>query len=298
MFGRFLSAWEAPLKGIVGGMEWARGFVETVNVEARTFLRRADDLFRLAPVRRVRFLDVGTSLGRLMDCPYLARLTAVAIFAQHIDERLTRALVTSPHLGGLRSLNVGRNRVGDRRAERLAWSPRFRNLVELDLGDNAVGDLDASHRRTLNFGNLEVLELRRNEVTRAGLGDLCSSPTLRSLRRIGLSLNYVGSPRDWTMPAAGVVALRSLDLTENVLSAEGVGAVTALPGLGDLTDLELSRNELGNAGAAVLAGWPGAASLRRLMLVETQIGDDGAQALARSPYLFRLVHLNLSENDP
>src|SRR5215211_5846586 len=43
LFGRHLSTWEAPLKAIVGGMEWARGFVETVNVEARVFLRRAPD---------------------------------------------------------------------------------------------------------------------------------------------------------------------------------------------------------------------------------------------------------------
>ena len=296
-FGRYLSAWEAPLKGIVGGMEWARGFVETVNVEARTFLRRATDLFRLAPVRRIRFLDVGTNLGRLMDSPFLGRLTALTIFAQHIDERLTRALVESPHLDGLRTLNIGRNRVGDRGAERLAWSPRFRNLTELDLSDNAVGDLGMrAVAGAANLENLEVLELRRNEVTRAGLGDLCSSPVLKNLRRLGLALNYVGSPRDWAPPPAGGVSLRSLDLTDNVLAAEGVAVVTALPGLGDLLDLDLSRNDFGNAGAAVLAGWPGAASLRKLLLAETRIGDDGARALAQSPYLFRLTDLNLSEN--
>jgi uncharacterized protein (TIGR02996 family) len=296
-FGRYMSAWEAPLKPVVGGMEWARGFVETVNVEARTFLRRAAELFRLAPVRRVRFLDVGTSLGRLMESPYLARLTALTIFAQHTDERLTRALVESPYLDGLRTLNIARNRVGDRGAERLAWSPRFRHLTELDLSDNAVGDLGLrAVAGAANLENLEVLELRRNEVTRAGLGDLCSSPVLKSLRRLGLSLNYVGSPRDWTPPTAGVVSLRSLDLTDNVLSAEGVGVVISMPGLGDLTDLDLSRNDLGNAGAAILAGWPGLTSLRKLLLAETQIGDDGARALARSPYLFRLTDLNLSEN--
>lgn len=296
-FGRYLSAWEVPLKGLVGGMEWARGFVETVNVEARMFLRRAADLFRLAPVRRVRFLDVGTSLGRLMDNPHLARLTALAIFAQHIDERLTLALVESPHLDGLRTLNVGRNRVGDRGAERLAWSPRFRRLVELDLGDNTVGDLGLrAIAGSANLANLESLELRRNEVSRAGLGEVCASPALKGLRRLGLAINYVGTPRDWTPRPAGVVALRSLDLSENVMSAEGMGVVTALPGLRDLTDLILSGNDVGNAGSAVLAGWPGAASVRRLLLAGTQIGDDGARSLARSPYLFNVADLDLSDN--
>ncbi|MBO0698035.1 MAG: TIGR02996 domain-containing protein [Zavarzinella sp.] len=297
LLAQYHARWSEPLRGVAGWTEFRRGFVETVNIETRTFLRRAPDLFRLAPVRHVRLLDVGSSLPRLADCPHLARLSALTIYAQHIDERLTQVLVESPHLEGLRALNLGRNRIGDRGAERLAWSPRFRNLTALDLSDNVLGDTGlGAIAESSNLGRLETLELRRNEVTRVGLGYVCSSPVLTRLRQLGLALNYVGAPHEWSPPPCGAVALASLDLCENGLTPEGAHVVTALPGLGDLARLDLGHNEIGNGGAAVLAGWPGASALRVLNLPGNRIGDDGVRALARSAYMGQLTELNLSDN--
>jgi uncharacterized protein (TIGR02996 family) len=297
LLARYHARWSEPLKGVAGWTEFRRGFVETVNIEARTFFRRAPDLFRLAPVRHVRLLDVGSSLPRLADCPHLARLSALTIYAQHIDERLARVLVESPYLEGLRALNVGRNRVGDRGAERLAWSPRFRNLTALDLSDNTLGDTGlAAIAESSNLGRLETLELRRNEVSRIGLGYVCSSPVLAQLRHLGLALNYVGAPHEWAPPRGGSAALSSIDLSENGLTGEGAGVVAALPGLGELARLDLGHNEIGNGGAAVLAAWPGAAALHVLNLPGNRIGDDGVRALARSSYLQRLTDLDLSDN--
>jgi uncharacterized protein (TIGR02996 family) len=297
LLARYHAQWSEPLKGIAGWAEFRRGFVETVNIETRTFLRRADDLLRLAPVRHVRLLDVGSSLPRLADCPQLGRLSALTIYAQHIDERLTRVLAESPHLDGLRALNIGRNRVGDRGAERLAWSPRFRNLTELDLSDNALGDTGlAAVAESSNLGRLETLELRRNEVSRIGLGYLCASPALTRVRHLGLALNYVGAPHEWTPRQGGACALESLDLSENGLTGDATEVITSLPGLGQLARLNLGHNEIGNGGAALLAGWPGAIALRVLKLPANRIGDDGVRALARSPHLRQLTDLDLSEN--
>lgn len=297
LLARYHARWSDPLKGIAGWTEFRRGFVDTVNIDGRSFLRRADDLFRLAPVRHVRFLDIGGTLERVTEAPQLARLTALTIYAQHIDERLARCLAESPHVAGLRALNIGRNRVGDRGVERLAWTPRFRELAVLDLSDNAVGDGGA---RTLaessNLGNLESLELRRNDLTRAGLGYLCSSPALTRLRHLGLSHNHLRTPRDWSPPQGGSVALESLDLTENGLTGDGIPVLTALPGLGRFIRLDLGHNEIGNGGAAALAEWPGAATLRVLRLADNRIGDDGAQSLARSMYFHQLTELDLSDN--
>lgn len=297
LLARFHVPWSDPLKGIAGWTEFRRGFVETVNIDGRSFLRRADDLFRLAPVRHVRILDIGGTLERVAASPQLTRLTALTVYAQHIDDRLARCLVESPHLGGLRALNLGRNRIGDRGVERLAWTPRFRELAALDLSDNGVGDLGA---RTLaessNLANLEWLELRRNEITRAGLGYFCSSTFLTRLRHLGLAQNHVRTPREWTAPKGGIVKLGSLDLTDNGLTEDGVGLVTALPGLEELRRLDLGHNEIGSGGAAVLAAWPGAASLRSLHLANNRIGDEGTRSLARSPYLHQLTELDLSDN--
>ena len=277
MLTRHRVRWSEPFRGLAGDAEFRRGFVETAVVDGRTFVRRAAELFRLAPLRHVRLLDVGSSLTRLMASPFLARLSAITIFGQHIDQRLTQALVESPHLDGLRSLNLARNRIGLRGVEQLAWSPRFRNLIDLDLADNAIGDTAArAIAESSNLGSLQSLDLRRNELSRSGLASLCASATLFQLRRLGLALNYVGTPQQCSMLPYGAVALASLDLSENGLTPEGVQWVTTLPGLGKLEWLVLDRNEIGNGGAALLSRWSGAASLQSLSLLTNRIGDSGA----------------------
>ena len=112
-----------------------------------------------------------------------------------------------------------------------------------------------------NLASLASLELRRNELTRAGLGYLCASAALSRLRHLGLAESRP-DPAEWTPPQGGVVALASLDLTENGLTEDGVGMVCGLPGLGELARLDLGHNEIGNSGAAVLGSWAGAASLQ------------------------------------
>ena len=297
LIDRHRAEWSEPLKGIAGWAEFRRGFVETVNIETRKFLSRGARLFDLAPVRHVRFLDVGGNLPRLTASPLLARLSAITLYAQHLGDELAPALVSSPHLAGLRHLNIGRNHIGDRGVQRLARSPRFEQLVGMDLSDNAIRDPGIrALAESSNLRNLAALELRRNELTRAGLGRLCSSGTLAALRELGAGLNYVGAPHDGEAPAPGVVALRSLDLSETGLDAEGVREVIRLPGLMNLERLDLGRNQAGNAGASLLANWSGASSLRFLQLAGNRIGDDGARALARSRYLFNLTDLDLSDN--
>jgi uncharacterized protein (TIGR02996 family) len=297
LLARHHARWSEPLRGVASTAEFRRGFAETVFIDAKTFLLRADELFQLAPVRQIRFLDIGSNLGRLMESPHLAQLSSVTIYAQHMGEDLTRALVDSPHLGELRSLSIGRNRVGDRGAERLAWSSRFRNLTSLDLSDNTIGDTGArAIASSSNLANLEALELRHNELSRAGLGALCGSTALTHLSQLGLGLNYVGALQERDPPAPGKVALKALDLSENALTPEGMRMLTHLPGLGELSRLVLSNNGLGNAGATTLSGWSGAASLESLTLAGNRIGDEGALELARSPYFFRLIDLDLSDN--
>ena len=294
LLARHHAPWSEPLRGVAGWAEFRRGFVETVNVEARIFLRRAEELFHLAPVRQVRFLDIGSNLGRLMDSPHLARLSAVTIYAQHMGEDLTRAAVDSPHLGELRSLVIGRNRVGDRGAERLAWSSRFCNLTSLDLSDNTIGDTGAlAIAGSSNLSKLESLELRHNEMSRAGLGSLCASNTLTRLGQLGLGLNYVGSHQEWEPPVGGRVALKSLDLSENALTPEGMTMLTHLPGLSDLRRLVLSNNGLGNEGAGTIANWSGG-KLNRLSWPAIASATRAQNWPVAIP--LRLNDLDLSEN--
>ena len=294
---RFHAAWSEPVRGIAGWAEFRRGFIETVNIEARQFLLHAAALFRLAPIRHVRFLDVGSTLRRLTESAFLARLSAITIFAQHLNEDLTKALTESPHLGAVRHLNVGRNRVGDRGAERLAASPRFRTLTHLDLSHNAIGDTGVrAIAYSTNLAGLESLELRRNELSRAGLATLLASPVLTRMGYLGLGSNSVGAPLELTPQAGSSVSLKELDLSENGMTADSTRRLTESPGLAALARLDLQNNEVGNEGASALADWSGAAALRVLHLADNRIGDEGARALAHSTYLHNLTELDLSDN--
>jgi uncharacterized protein (TIGR02996 family) len=297
LLARHHAEWSEPLRGLAGSAEFRRGFIESVIVDAATFLRRTNDLFQQAPIGHVQFLDVSSCLHELMACPELSRLSAITISAQHIGERLARALIESPHVTGLRSLNLNRNRIGDRGAERLSWSRRWSTLNELDLSDNGIGDAGArALAASSNLAQVASLELRHNEVSLAGLAYLCASRSLTHLKNLGLRLNYAGVWMALPTVRAGAVHLSSLDLSENGLSPVGIEALTNFPGLGDLARLTLEKNEIGNDGVARLADWSGAVSLRSLLLSGNWIGDDGARSLARSPYLYQLADLDLSDN--
>lgn len=297
LLARHHARWSDPLRGLAGSTEFRRGFVESVIIEAGVFLRRAGDLFRLAPVAHVHFLDVGSCLEQLMTSPFLGRIADMTIGAQHIGERLARALSGSAHLDRLRSLNLYRNRIGDRGARQLLWSRPWPGLTDLDLSDNGIGD-DGARALAIstNIAGLESLELRHNEVTLAGLGHFCGSKTLTRLRHLGLRLNFAGFWMARPSRSAGALELASLDLSENSLAPAGVEELTRLPGLSKLARLALEKNEIGSDGVARLANWPGAASLRSLLLSGNRVGDDGARNLARSPFLKQLIDLDLSDN--
>src|SRR5438876_11796716 len=60
-----LVPWGEPLRGLAAKWEFHRGFPEIVDIDARTFLAHADELFAAVPVRHVRLLDVEGHLPRL-----------------------------------------------------------------------------------------------------------------------------------------------------------------------------------------------------------------------------------------
>src|SRR5262249_8956067 len=67
--------WAWPLHDLVRGYDFRRGFVEDVSLSASVFVQRGQELFRLAPVRRVRFTTTDVPMTRLAGCPHLAQLS-------------------------------------------------------------------------------------------------------------------------------------------------------------------------------------------------------------------------------
>src|SRR5437763_11914808 len=59
LLAAYRAEWARPLRELVLAEEFARGFVEGVTLGLTQFLERADEVFALAPVRRLRLTRLG-----------------------------------------------------------------------------------------------------------------------------------------------------------------------------------------------------------------------------------------------
>lgn len=304
LLAAYRTTWAAGFRGLASGLEFRRGFVEEVKVAARQFIRHAHEVFAAGPVRHVHLLDVGGSLPAVLQSPYLSRLRALTVFAQHAGEPLARSVSRCPHLSGLRSLHLGRNRLADDAAEPLASSPVLGNLEHLDLSENDLGETAGrALAASPHFGNMRVLELAGNRLGPAGAEALAGSERLTALERLGLAGNEVGAARLHSLSRAhDLLRVPVLDLPANGLNAAGLQVILTRPpgpvepGAVRVRRIDLGHNDLGDAGARVIAACPHLAGLRELRLAGCGIGDDGARALAESPHLNQLVALDLGNN--
>jgi uncharacterized protein (TIGR02996 family) len=213
--------WAAPLKGLINGWRFRRGFIDEVTLPAATFLKRGDELFALAPVRYVRLTGAAKELRKLAGSAHLTRLTALDLINNGIGDPGIKTLLRSPHLGALKLLHLGFNNLTDAGARTLALSwtlphldtlnlysneigPRGGNilatllrlpaLTTLVLGSNQVGDEGAGHLAAgVPMGRLKTLVLSFNEITDLGAQRLLSSPHLAGLETLHLYGNPLGT---------------------------------------------------------------------------------------------------------
>jgi uncharacterized protein (TIGR02996 family) len=302
LFDTHREEWEAPFRGLAAGLEFRRGFVDEVKIAARQYLRHAHELFAAGPIRHLHLLDVGSSLAAVLESPYLGRLSALTVYAQHAGEPLARALARCPHLAGLRALHLGRNRLGDDAAEHLAGSPVLANLEELDLAENDLTEAGAGAlAASPHLGRLRRLDLRQNPLGPAGAEALAGADRLASLTRLVLAGTDVGVPRLYSLARiSDLLRVPAVDLTGNDLTSAALKAILTPPAGEDgpvrLRELDLSHNEFGEAGARVLAEAPALGGLAVLRLAGCDIPDDGIRLLAESPHLNGLVALELGNN--
>src|SRR5262249_11224415 len=132
-----------------------RGFVESVNVTATTFLRRGDAVFAEHPVREVMLLDAGSELGSLAGSQHLARLDGLDLQCLGIWVRPhpagLRSLLSSPGLANLRGFRIHGAGLGRAGVEDLVASPVMPRLRRLSLG---AANLDASAVQALTASPL------------------------------------------------------------------------------------------------------------------------------------------------
>jgi len=168
LLDRHRKAWVSSLRGLVRDCEFRRGFVAMTVVEGATFLERAEDLWRKAPVEEVRLLEAGRLVHKIAAMPALERLTALGLNGNYIDSRGVAALVSSPHVARLVRLNLCKNNIEDEGASALAGTPYL--------------------------GALELLDLSHNRITLRGATMLADSTQLAALTAISLRNNWIPWP--------------------------------------------------------------------------------------------------------
>jgi uncharacterized protein (TIGR02996 family) len=308
--------WTRPLRGLAAHTRFRRGFIEEITVHARTFLTRADDLFRLAPVRVVKFVYLptgrGVSVEEVAAGPHLARLTGLDFSGCFLSDAQVQTLATSPHLGALTELTLESCRVGRPGLQALLESPALDRLTALNLSfslaDDSVAELlaGAGRWRLTRLGLAAHLHLGVTpapRVTGRGVRALAAAPALADLTGLALTGQTAVGPDGVravvTSPHLG--RMTDLRLTGCGVGDPEVQAIAASPNFARLNRLELGRRlpraeRVGDAGVQALAESPHLAALRYLDLEGNDVTDAGAEAVAASPHLAGLGFLNLKAN--
>jgi uncharacterized protein (TIGR02996 family) len=236
-------------------------------------------------------------LRALAEAPMMTTLRKLELGRCYVGDNGLRTLLRSPHIGRLRHLNLAENWLHTRVIRELV-SVQWEQLEELDLSSNELGPAAIRHLgESPHMRNLRHLDLSGNHTLRdPSVAALAKSEHLRGLRVLSLGF--------WRPSHRGLAALASatwlsnlarLDLMSIDLDDAGIKVLAGAP-LDSLRWLELNYNELtpGKVRALLCAPW--IANLTHLDLNNNAIGEEGARALAQAPQLSNLVHLDVSSN--
>jgi uncharacterized protein (TIGR02996 family) len=299
LFAKHGNRWSAPLIGAVSRWQYRRGFVEQVKVEAAQFLRHAEMLWQLFPVREVKFdHPTGHEIRKIAASPWLARVEKLDLTFSRMGDEGLGPLLHSPNVPALRGLVL-----------------RWCNLSPLGLRLLA---------RTANMPALEALDLSSNEEAGpegiAAFLTECRLPRLADVRwgydgwSLEVCMALLASP---LMPRVKALehfghrtpdeavfslmadgrwdGLEELDFTLHELTTEAAEGLARNTSLSSLRKLELT-GPIGDAGLKALVHAPLAAKLEELRLGGCGITWRGVRELAASPNLARLQFLDLDDN--
>jgi uncharacterized protein (TIGR02996 family) len=247
--------------------KFRRGFLYVLDLPARLFVERGEEILRWAPIRRVRFFEAGLVAGELARCPYLRwleRIDFIDYFGDPVNSRAMSALAQSPYLGALRGLGLYRNNLGDAGAEALAAARWLPGVLVLELGENGLSARGASA--------------------------LAAAPLFRPLRLL-LGVNPIGDVGARALAISPVLSrLTTLWMDRCNLGPAAAQALAESPHLGNLRYLHLDGNSLGDGGALALARAPWIRQLASLHVDQERFRADALRTLreALRPEMLRL----------
>jgi uncharacterized protein (TIGR02996 family) len=137
--------WAREVRTLVAGWQFFRGFVEAVWLDAATFLARAPELYRRAPVLQLYLSGVAPVAAQLFASPHLRRIRGLSLIRCELGDAEAALIARSPCLSGLEWLDLGLNHVGAVGLEALAASAGLPRLGWVGFLDNAIDDPTPQH---------------------------------------------------------------------------------------------------------------------------------------------------------
>jgi uncharacterized protein (TIGR02996 family) len=289
--------WEGFRRGVVAEVSFASFEAMRANVR---------DCRAVAPVEAVTVRWPRRRESRLVDAP-IAELRELSLTGVPDGENGVGWLAESPQLSPLRSLTA-RGLWADS-LRRLVASPHLAGLKVLRLPSNNLGNPGlAALTQSPSLAALEELDLSalgRHErynhdpiIRAAGMGLLMGWPGLARVRTLTLTGNDVsrdGLRALLRSPHAG--ALKELTLRDGRLDGQAMAEFhSALPAL-RLESLDLGQNVLKAVGAEYVAIAPCLSELKALRLDRCEISRDGATLFAKKAgFLGGLRLLDIGHN--
>ncbi len=165
--------WLEPFLPFVREPTFERGFIDSLDVPALTFLQLAERWFALTPLTRVKFttcsaLDATTQIydswtPALFTSRSLAKLRVIDLEQCQLTPRDMVIFSRSPNLPKLKELSLSRNQIGTEGAIALAGMKQLSGLESLDLVGNSIGDPGArAIAQSPYLGGLKELRISRN----------------------------------------------------------------------------------------------------------------------------------------
>ncbi|HEX3152452.1 MAG TPA: TIGR02996 domain-containing protein [Gemmataceae bacterium] len=295
--------WTADLRPLVTECAFHRGVIDSVSVDAHQFLTNGPAIFERAPVRKVRFLEVGAQFRAVTHSPLLRFVRELDLSANAIGDEGPMLLARSPHLTRLDALDLGFTDLGDNGLKALADSPAFSGLRTLRLNDNpgvgviGIRALGESEHLTA----LTDLDLSGNGLSDTDLQPLFEAALVERLQHLSLQgnrLRDVGTARFVNSVVFTRMAERDhvINLRNVAMGINGAAALANCPALRAVQTLDLEKNFISDPGLLALASSIYLTQLSALLLRDNQISDRGASVLTTSMMMASLRVLDLTDN--
>jgi hypothetical protein len=137
--------WAQPVRQLVAGYQFLRGFVDLVTMDAGIFLAFSADLYRRAPVLHLDLTGVRDVADELFDDPQLERIVSLSLRGCALGDHGVALLARSPYLRRLEWLDLSDNGIGEEGLDAFAASTSLPRLGYVGLANNAIDDPTPAH---------------------------------------------------------------------------------------------------------------------------------------------------------